>query len=106
MGKRERGRYEMKNIPLEMKIIGGVILLAIIYVWYRGIGGAAKDLASGTVAAAGGATAGAAEGIGSLFGVPLTNDQKCEAACAAGETWNASKFCSANRFLTYLKVGK
>ena len=96
----------MKNIPLEFKVIGGVILLALIYVWYRGIGGAAKDAASGAVAASGGVAAGTAEGIGSLFGVPSTNDQKCEAACAAGETWNASKFCSANRFLTYLKDGK
>lgn len=98
--------WKMAKIPLEYKLIGGLVIAILLYVWSRGIGGAAKDIASGTVDAAAGATAGAAEGIGGIFGIPTTDTDRCEIACANGNTWEASKYCAANRFLKYLGTGK
>jgi len=96
----------MKGLSLEVKIIGGVVVLIVAWVFLRGFSGFAKDASKATVAAASGAVAGTAEGLGGILGIPETDLQKCELACSNGETWNASKFCSANRFLTYLKDGK
>ena len=96
----------MNNLSIEVKIIGGIILLVFAWVFLRGFKGFAKDATKATVQLADGAIAGTAEGLGGIFGIPQTDSQLCEIACAKGESWNASKYCGANRFLTYLKDGK
>lgn len=96
----------MSNLSIEAKIIGGFVLLIFAYIFFRGFAGFAKDATKATVQLADGAVAGTAEGLGGIFGIPQTDKQLCEISCAKGETWNASKYCSANRFLTYLKDGK
>lgn len=62
------------------------------------LGGAAVDLAGGVVA-------GAAEGIGDVFGVPRTDMTECERAKAEGRTWDASFACPAGDFLGYVLGG-
>lgn len=54
------------------------------------------------VAAAGGAVAGVATGIGDAVGLPRTNMTECEKAIKEGRTWDASFACPAGDFLSYM----
>lgn len=88
----------MNAAGFEKFAIGAGLLLivgAVIYVFVRGPGGVAKDAAKGAVDLAKGTVVGIGEGLG----VPATDDQKCRAALAAGNTWEASKYCDAGTFI-------
>lgn len=96
----------MKSLSLETKLIFGAIVIVVIYIAYKGWFGAAASVTNAAVTAAGGAVAGAATGVGSIIGIPNVNTQLCEQACAAGNTMDASAYCSLGRFSTYLVNGK
>lgn len=49
--------------------------------------------------AVGDAGVGAVKGVGAVFGIPDTNESKCDADLAAGNTWAASFSCPASRFI-------
>lgn len=80
----------------------GVIGVALLYVSIKGakntgvaIGTSAVDLVDGVIG-------GASTGAGLLVGVPATNPDKCAAAMAAGDTWEASFACPAPVFVKWL----
>jgi len=62
----------------------------------------ARAAARGAVNLAGNIGAGAIEGVGEQFGIPRTDENKCAAAKAAGDTWRASFDCPAGDFLKYV----
>lgn len=82
-----------QNLPFV--IGGGVLLLVGLYVLKNGVAGAA----AGIVKAGGDAATGTVVGIGEVIGIPATDAQKCKAAQAAGEWWEASKYCPAADFI-------
>lgn len=89
----------------QMKI--GVVvlgLLAIVYLLKKK--GAPGDLGAAVggaaVEAAGGVVAGGALTIGDWLNLPRTEMSACEAAKAAGDTWEASFVCPAGDFLSYV----
>lgn len=76
-----------------------VVVLAAVWVWRRGLAGAAEDAAKAGVRVAGGLATGAVKGAGSVVGIPDTDMQKCQAAIAGGQLWEASFQCPAGDFL-------
>ena len=64
-----------------------------------GIGGAAESLAAGAIRAVEGAAVGTVKGIGSMLGIPDTNQTKCQADMAAGRWLDASFSCPAGTFI-------
>lgn len=75
----------------------GLLAGAVVFVMTRGVKGVASDLVTGAADAG----AGVVMGIGEVVGVPATNQSRCEAAKAAGDTWEASKYCPAMDFVSY-----
>ena len=96
----------MPAIPTPYLIAGGALLLVVGYIYFRGVKGAAADVAGAAVNAAAGTVEGATIAAGSIVGIPQTDQTQCEAACAAGDGWSASKYCTAGRYLSYLLNGK
>ena len=90
----------------QLYIVAAIVAAIALYIFARGWSGAAKDVAGAVVSVGTGAVAGTAESIGSTIGVPLTDADKCDIAIAGGHTFDASLFCPASRFLTYLESGK
>lgn len=94
------------TLPKTEYLIGGAVLIGIVYLMTRGAAGAARDIGS----AAGGAVVGAVDGVlsgsifglGESFGIPVTNMTECERAKAEGRTWDASFACPAGSFIKYL----
>ena len=83
--------------PSFLILIGiGVVLF---WIFRRGVGGVASDVANGAVQAAGGLVEGAVYGVGSIVGVPRTAATQCEADQASGRTWDSSFSCPAGGFL-------
>lgn len=76
------------------------LALGAIWIYRRGLGGAAEDVAKGAVSAVTGAATGAVKGVAGAVGIPDTEDKKCRDALAAGDYWNASFFCPAGTFLS------
>lgn len=60
----------------------------------EGLGTAAANVVSG-------AATGVVTGAGAAVGIPATDASRCEAAKAAGDTWEASKYCPAPEFLRW-----
>ncbi len=77
-------------------IAGAVLLLAgALYLWRKGIAGAARgavNLATDTIG-------GAVVGVGDAIGIPSTNMSECERLLAAGSYWQASFKCPAGVYL-------
>jgi hypothetical protein len=69
-------------------LLGGVALLAVAYVWWKGPAQVVSDVAGGAV-----------QELGSLFGVPKTDPTRCAQAKAAGSLWEQSLYCPASEFL-------
>lgn len=65
----------------------------------REIVGAAVDAVGGAASAVGDVAASGVVGIGSVFGIPETNQDQCSLDLAAGRTWDASFSCPASRFI-------
>lgn len=61
----------------------------------KAIGRASVDLADGIVA-------GTVKGVGGAVSIPDTDPERCNAATAAGDTWNASLYCTAGSFIKYI----
>ncbi len=83
-----------------LMLIGGAALVGWLVL--RNAGTVARTVTSGVVQAGGGVVAGAAEGIGTVFGIPETSMTQCQADMAAGRTWDASFSCPAGDFVKYL----
>lgn len=79
--------------PMHLAMAAGAVVLA--YVWLRGARGAASDVSSGLVNAAGGLV----EGLGLGLGIPTTDTAKCAAAQASGDMLGQSFYCTAPDFL-------
>lgn len=78
---------------------GVVVALGVaLWIWKRGVGGVAQDVAGGAVKAAGGAAVGVTKGAASLVGIPDTDAAKCQQAIGAGNFWDASFYCTAGEF--------
>lgn len=87
---------------------GGAAVLAlgaIAYIWIRGPGGVAKDAGSAAGQVVGGAVVGGVKGISEGLGIPDTNQSQCDQAIAAGNKWDASLYCPASRFLSWILGG-
>lgn len=78
-------------------VAGLAVLLLLVKKNPAGVGAAVGEAA---VDLAGGAVAGAAEGIGDWFGVPRTNETECEKAMREGRYWDASFACPAGTFIS------
>lgn len=95
------------NIALYVGIGAGTI--AVVYVALRKAAGDTRGVAEilgeaaarGVVNAAEGAAVGVVKGAGAVVGIPDTDAVRCVAAKAAGNTWEASKYCAAPDFLSW-----
>ena len=99
----ESGKIMAKN---EMYIFGGIALLVIGFIFFKGFSGAAKSVASAAVGVVSGTASGLVVGAGEAVGIPDTNLSDCERAILEGNKWRASFLCPASRFISYLKGGK
>lgn len=75
----------------------GAALGLLAYVVLRGTRGAARDI----VGAIEGGVVGAAEGVGGIFGLPVTSRSKCCEAVMAGDAWAVSAHCPASDYLAW-----
>ena len=82
-------------------------VLGILALWWftrKGVAASAAAAITGAaVDAAGGAVAGVAQGLGKQVGIPLTDAEKCAAAMANRDSWNASLYCDLATYLKYEK---
>jgi hypothetical protein len=87
-------------------IAAGAGVLAVLYIVLRGAKEAGRDAAAATVGTAvdltDGVLQGSVEAIGERIGIPKTDEEKCNAAKAAGKTWDASRYCRISQFFNYL----
>lgn len=72
---------------------------AAVYVAYRGLNGVARDASKAGVNVATGLVTGTVAGIGEAVGIPDTDPDKCAAAVAAGDSWEASFACPVGTWL-------
>lgn len=89
-------------------LIGGGIAFAALVLYIIAAGGfrnAGRGAGKAAVGAADGAAAGVVVGAGSIMGIPDTDMDKCRAAMAAGDTFDASLYCPAPVFLKYITTG-
>jgi hypothetical protein len=95
--------------PTAMLVGAGVGVAIIAMAWTARNVGSAQELGSevggAVVDVADGVFSGAVMGVGDVLGVPRTDAQKCAAAKAAGDTWEAGLMCPAGDFLAYLWGG-
>lgn len=90
------------NAKLETVVAGIVVVAAVaavVWVWRRGVGGVASDVASGAVQAVGGAVSGAVVGTAAVVGIPGTDKTECQKALAEGRWFDASLACPAADFI-------
>lgn len=82
-------------------LAGVAVALAavLLLVKKNGIAGAGVAVGEAAAEAAGGAIAGAAQGVGTWFGIPHTNETKCQKAIREGRYWDASFDCPAGTFI-------
>lgn len=86
---------------------GVVIALAVgaavaVFLFVRNARTVARGVVNGAASLAGDVAAGAIEGVGEQVGVPRTDVDKCAAAKAAGNSWDASFYCPAGDFLKFV----
>lgn len=90
----------------ENMIAAGVLAGVGLYIYAKGASAVGQQLGGAAVGVVDGLIAGTVKGTGSVLGIPDTDQQLCEIACANGQTWEASKFCTAPRFIKYVATGK
>lgn len=88
------------KLATDTKLIAMVALAGAGALWWITRQGTAANLASGAVQAVGGAAVGVVKGVGSLVGIPDTNQTQCDRDLAAGNYWDASFSCPAGRFIS------
>ncbi|MRR51281.1 MAG: hypothetical protein EG825_10260 [Rhodocyclaceae bacterium] len=87
----------------EYLLIGGGLIAAAVALWIASNpSGAGRAVGAAAVDAVNGVVTGTVESVGELVGVPVTSPDKCAAAKAAGDTWEASFACPASEFLSWL----
>lgn len=80
--------------------LAAIAALALgVYVWRKGLSGAAAGAAGAAGKIAGGAAVGAVKGISEGVGIPDTNETECQKAIREGRWWDASFACPAGTFL-------
>lgn len=88
----------ISRLPVAYLVGGGLVAGLLAYVALfgaRGLGGAAVTVVDGAIQ-------GGVEALGSVVGVPVTNQAQCEKDRAAGRTWDASFSCPAKDFLKHV----
>lgn len=73
--------------------------VAVLYLVVRGWRGFAADAVGAVFDIGIGAAEGAIAGVGSMVGVVETDEARCAIAIEQGNTWDASKYCTAGKFL-------
>lgn len=94
----------MKINPQTVKtaaIVAGAALVAYLLWRARGLlaGATVGGVATGAVNAVGSAARGVVVGVGNQFGIPDTDEARCREAKAAGNTFQASLYCTAGDFI-------
>lgn len=89
----------MKAEQLALAAGAFVLVLGGIWVWRRGLAGAAEDAAKGAAKVVSGAATGAVKGVANIAGIPDTDADACKKAIAEGRLWDASFACPAGDFL-------
>lgn len=81
-------------------LYGGAVLLAagVAYILIKKK--PSESLGRAAVNAVEGVAVGAVKGVGSVFGIPDTNNDQCSKDLAAGRMWDASFSCPAGRFIS------
>jgi hypothetical protein len=74
----------MKLNPYTIGLAAGALGLSLVavYVWHRGVAGAAKDVGGAAVDAAGGVVTGVVDGVSGAVGLPSTDETTTDAAVA------------------------
>jgi len=78
-----------------LAIVAGVGAIALYFL----VQGGARNISRGVATLPGEIIGGAIEGVGSSFGIPVTDEERCNADLAAGRLWDASFSCPAGRFI-------
>lgn len=86
------------KLTQDAKLLAAVLLVGAAGLWWITRQGAAQGLARGAVGALEGAAVGTVEGIGSVFGIPQTNADRCAQAKAARNWWDMSLYCPAAEY--------
>jgi hypothetical protein len=106
VGRLKAGGVKVENETVVLVVAVAVVAVAVIY-----IGKKASAAIAGTTPASLGEAAGAGIvnagggvvlGVGDAVGIPRTDADLCAQAKAAGNTWDASKYCPAGDFLSYV----
>lgn len=94
------------TLSTDAKLIAALLVAGAGALWWisrkvsrDGIGNIAESAAAGAVRAVEGAAVGTVKGIGSMVGIPDTNQAACRADLAAGRWWDASFSCPAGTFI-------
>lgn len=91
----------------EVIALGAVVLVGFFVI--MNARKVAQASAAAAVNAVGGAVVGAAEGtilgIGDVLGVPRTDTEKCKAACAAGNAFDAMAYCTVGEYTSWVIHG-
>lgn len=98
-------RDHVKSLSEDDLMLYGGLAVAALLAWHflpKLANAAAFNVANTVTDAAGNVIAGAAEGVGATLGVPLTDAQKCAAAKAANAKLDASFYCPAGDFLSWV----
>jgi hypothetical protein len=85
-------------------ILAGLGVLGAVGLWLYVKG--PKAAASAVVSAADQLAAGTIEGVGSVLGIPSTDEDKCAHAMADGSLKDASFYCPAPTFLRWVMSGR
>lgn len=87
-------------------IAGAAVAVAVVaWIATRGAKGVGQDIGEGAVNLVNGAVTGAVTATGTLFGIPLTNEEKAAQARKAGDVWAASLYMPAPEFLKWIAAG-
>lgn len=90
-------------------LVGLGLLVAVavaLAVKKNGLSGAGVAVGRAAVDVVDGVASGVVKGVGSLVGIPDTNETECDKAMREGRTWDASFACPAGTFISYLGSSK
>ena len=87
------------KLAADTKLIALAALAGVGLIWWATRPGVAGKAAAAAVGAVGDAAVGTVKGIGSLVGIPDTNQSQCQRDVAAGKWWDASFSCPAGTFI-------
>lgn len=94
-------KVKLPKIPPVYLAAGAAAAALLLWLRVSGPRQVGETVASGAVDLADGVFSGTVKGVGEVFGIPNTNPDRCAAAKAAGNTWEASFACPAGDFIRY-----